>query len=146
MQLHTLKAKTQRITSQQVGRGGTRGKTSGKGTKGQNARSGRKKRPELRDFIKRFPKLRGRGVSPFKSYQTKAIAINLKVLESAYNAGDTVNIDSIMAKKLIDVKNGKATTIKILGAGVLSKKLTFEGVLVSETAKAAIEKAGGEIK
>ncbi|MDB5254423.1 MAG: ribosomal protein large subunit ribosomal protein [Parcubacteria group bacterium] len=146
MQLHTLKAKTKRITSQQVGRGGTRGKTSGKGTKGQNARSGRKKRPELRDFIKRFPKLRGRGVSPFKSYQTKATAINLNVLEAHFNAGETVNIDAIMSKKLIDVKNGKATIIKILGTGTLTKKLTFEGVLVSETAKAAIEKAGGNIK
>ena len=51
-----------------VGRGGKRGKTSGRGTKGQNARAGRKKRPEMRDFIKRIPKLRGRGKSPFKSF------------------------------------------------------------------------------
>jgi large subunit ribosomal protein L15 len=71
MQYHTLKPRTKNIKSKQVGRGGTRGKTSGKGTKGQNARAGRKKRPELRDFIKRFPKLRGRGKSSFKSFQPK---------------------------------------------------------------------------
>ena len=71
MQFHNLKRKTPNKKSQQVGRGGTRGKTSGRGTKGQNARAGRKKRPELRDFIKRVPKLRGRGKSSLKSLQTK---------------------------------------------------------------------------
>ncbi|KKW15207.1 MAG: hypothetical protein UY54_C0009G0005 [Parcubacteria group bacterium GW2011_GWA2_50_10b] len=71
MQFHTLKRKTARKYPKQVGRGGTRGKTSGRGTKGQNARAGRKKRPELRDFIKRVPKLRGRGKSSLKSFQPK---------------------------------------------------------------------------
>ncbi|MDB5266674.1 MAG: ribosomal protein large subunit ribosomal protein [Parcubacteria group bacterium] len=78
MQSHTLKARTKRVTSQQVGRGGTRGKTSGKGTKGQNARAGRKKRPELRDFIKRFPKLRGRGKNSFKSREVKLVGASLR--------------------------------------------------------------------
>ena len=72
MQFHTLKRKTKNKKAKQVGRGGTRGKTSGRGTKGQNARAGHKKRPELRDIIKRVPKLRGRGVSPLKSLQKKA--------------------------------------------------------------------------
>ena len=80
MQAHNLKAKTKRQTAKQVGRGGKRGKTSGKGTKGQNARAGRKKRPEIRDFIKRFPKLRGRGKSSFKSIQVKARGKDLKTL------------------------------------------------------------------
>ncbi|MEK7227594.1 MAG: hypothetical protein AAB641_01750 [Patescibacteria group bacterium] len=71
MQFHTLKSKTGRKYPKQVGRGGSRGKTSGRGTKGQNARAGRKKRPELRDFIKRVPKLRGRGKSSLKSFQVK---------------------------------------------------------------------------
>lgn len=78
MQFHTLKSKTKRTKSRQVGRGGKRGKTSGKGTKGQNARAGRKKRPELRDFIKRFPKLRGRGKSSLKSYKVKLSGEALK--------------------------------------------------------------------
>ncbi|MDO8589813.1 MAG: uL15 family ribosomal protein [bacterium] len=71
MQFHNLQARTKRKYSRQVGRGGTRGKTSGRGTKGQNARAGRKKRPELRDIIKRIPKLRGRGKSSLKSFQPR---------------------------------------------------------------------------
>lgn len=78
MQFHTLQRKTKNKKSKQVGRGGTRGKTSGRGTKGQNARAGRKKRPELRDFIKRVPKLRGRGKSSLKSLQTKLKGESLK--------------------------------------------------------------------
>lgn len=78
MQFHTLKRKTPNKKSKQVGRGGTRGKTSGRGTKGQNARAGRKKRPELRDFIKRVPKLRGRGKNSNKSRQTKLSGVALK--------------------------------------------------------------------
>jgi len=78
MQFHNLKRKTPNKKSRQVGRGGTRGKTAGRGTKGQNARAGRKKRPEMRDIIKRFPKLRGRGVNSLKSIQTKLKGENLK--------------------------------------------------------------------
>ena len=78
MQAHNLQRKTKRQKSRLVGRGGKRGKTSGKGTKGQNARAGRKKRPEIRDFIKRFPKLRGRGKSSLKSFQKKARGAELK--------------------------------------------------------------------
>lgn len=71
MQLHTLKRKTKNKKARQHGRGGTRGKTAGRGTKGQNARAGRKKRPEIRDTIKKLPKLRGRGVNSNKSFQKK---------------------------------------------------------------------------
>ncbi|MEX2013806.1 MAG: hypothetical protein WD896_00425 [Parcubacteria group bacterium] len=80
MQFHNLQSKTKRKFSRQVGRGGTRGKTSGRGTKGQNARAGRKKRPELRDIIKRIPKLRGRGRSSLKSFQPKAKGARLRAL------------------------------------------------------------------
>ncbi len=78
MQFHTLKRKTANKKSRQVGRGGTRGKTSGRGTKGQNARAGHKNRPELRDFIKRVPKLRGRGKNSNKSRQVKLVGAPLK--------------------------------------------------------------------
>lgn len=143
MQLNNLKPKTKRVRSKAVGRGGTRGKTSGRGTKGQNARAGRKKRPELRDFIKRFPKLRGRGVSSFKSHTTKPEAVNLLVIEKEFNAGDTVSISALREKNLLkDKTNNK---VKILGTGEVSKKLNFEGVLVSDSARGKIEKAGGKI-
>lgn len=78
MQFHSLKRKTPNRKSRAVGRGGKRGKTSGRGTKGQNARAGRKKRPELRDFIKRVPKLRGRGKAGLKSYRAKLTGAALK--------------------------------------------------------------------
>ncbi len=78
MQFHTIKRKSPNKKSKQVGRGGTRGKTSGRGTKGQNARSGRKKRPELRDTIKRIPKLRGRGKNFLKSRRSKLVGEALK--------------------------------------------------------------------
>lgn len=78
MQFHSLKRKTANKRSKAVGRGGKRGKTSGRGTKGQNARAGRKKRPELRDFIKRVPKLRGRGKNSNKSIQKKLSGEALK--------------------------------------------------------------------
>jgi large subunit ribosomal protein L15 len=145
MQTHSLKARTKRKTSQQVGRGGTRGKTSGRGTKGQNARAGRKKRPELRDFIKRFPKLRGRGVSPFKSFAVKPVAVNLTNLEG-YKANEVVSVATLTEKGLIDAKSGRSTTVKILGTGDISKALVFEGVTVSASAKEKIEKAGGTIR
>ena len=78
MQFHTLKRKTLNKKSRQVGRGGRRGKTAGRGTKGQNARAGRKKRPEIRDFIQHIPKLRGRGRSSLKSLQKKLKGSALK--------------------------------------------------------------------
>ena len=77
--LNQLK-RTSKRPYRRVGRGqsSTRGKTSGRGTKGQNARAGRKKRPELRDIIKRVPKLRGRGVSSLKSLNKKLTGAALK--------------------------------------------------------------------
>ncbi|MEX2010334.1 MAG: 50S ribosomal protein L15 [Parcubacteria group bacterium] len=146
MQSHLLKSKTKRKTSRQVGRGGTRGKTAGRGTKGQNARAGRKKRPELRDFIKRFPKLRGRGISPFKSFAVKPCVVNLSGLDKVFKDGETVTVANLIERKAIKFKKGTKPTVKILGTGELTKKLTFQGIIVSERAKSKIEKAGGEIK
>jgi len=87
MQFHSLKRKTPNKKARSVGRGGKRGKTSGRGTKGQNARAGRKKRPELRDFIKRIPKLRGRGVSSLKTRQKKLKGEALKAHLASKQAG-----------------------------------------------------------
>ena len=141
MQLHTLSRKNKNKKSRQVGRGGTRGKTSGKGTKGQNARAGRKKRPEMRDVIKRLPKLRGRGVNSNKSISLKPIAVNLSLL-SAFQSGDTVSLKTLIEKGVVG-KNTKA--VKILGTGDISTKLTFVSCLVSESARVKIEAAGGSI-
>ncbi|OHA89057.1 MAG: 50S ribosomal protein L15 [Candidatus Zambryskibacteria bacterium RIFCSPHIGHO2_01_FULL_43_27] len=145
MQLHNLKRKTPNKTSTQVGRGGTRGKTSGKGTKGQNARAGRKKRPEIRDVIKRLPKLRGRGVSSLKSIQSKSVPVNLGDINEYFSVGDTVSLETLIAKGLASSSSGNIA-VKVLGGGNLDKKLTFKGCKVSESARAKITSAGGVIE
>lgn len=66
MQIHNLKRIHKNKKNRIVGRGGKHAKTSGRGGKGQTARSGNKRRPELRDIIKRLPKNRG---YKFKSIQ-----------------------------------------------------------------------------
>jgi len=146
MQLHTLSRVTPNKKSVSVGRGGKRGKTSGRGTKGQNARSGRKKRPELRDFIKRIPKLRGRGVSSFKSIQAEFVTINLESIEKAFKSGDTVNPSSLIAKGLVSLYKGVKPAIKILSVGEITKKITVTDCSISKGAKEKIEKAGGVVK
>jgi large subunit ribosomal protein L15 len=60
MQLHLLKISHPKLEKKRIGRGGKRGKTSGRGQKGQKSRSGHKIRPAERDFIQRLPKLRGK--------------------------------------------------------------------------------------
>jgi large subunit ribosomal protein L15 len=94
MNIHEISPKTPRQSKKIVGRGGTRGKTAGRGTKGQNARAGHKKRPELRDVIKKLPKLRGYKFNPINE---SPYAINLSDLERVYEAGETVSVESMIA-------------------------------------------------
>jgi large subunit ribosomal protein L15 len=144
MQLHEIVRSTnnKRKYSRQVGRGGTRGKTSGRGTKGQNARAGAKFRPAMRDAIKKLPKLRGYA---FKSAHEKPVGINLSDLELKFNAGETVNKMTLVEKKIIEKVMAKIPKIKLLGTGEITKALTIEGIKVSVTAKAKIEKVGGSV-
>ncbi|MEI6490289.1 MAG: uL15 family ribosomal protein [bacterium] len=146
MQLHNLKAKTKRKTSNQIGRGGKRGKTSGRGTKGQKARAGHKIRPELRDYIKKLPKLRGHGKNTNFSIQTKPVIINLGDLGSVYKAGDTVSPTTLIQKGLLSTAKGRNPSVKILSNGEISIKLSFKNCTVSEGAKTLIEKAGGTVE
>lgn len=145
MQLHDLKRKTKNKDAKRVGRGGGRGKTSGRGTKGQNARSGHKKRPEIREVLKKLPKRRGRGIAGLVSIQNKPLVLNVASLENAFAAGDTVNPKVLVERGLIRVKKGTTPKVKILGDGDITKKLALSGVSVSTSAKEKIEKAGGSI-
>jgi large subunit ribosomal protein L15 len=142
MQIHNLKRNSKRKTTKDVGRGGKRGKTAGRGTKGQNARAGRKFRPVMRDVIKKLPKLRGYA---FNSHKAKAVAINLSDL-SVFQKGETVNPKTLSEKGILHLKLGKFPTTKILGVGEIKVALNFERVKVSTEARAKIEKAGGTIK
>src|SRR3954468_21091869 len=93
MQLHDLTRKTPQKGSKRIGRGRAsgKGKTAGRGTKGQNARSGHKKRPEVREQLKKLPKLRGRGIGGLMSIQSKPSVVNVATLEAMFAAGDAVN-------------------------------------------------------
>lgn len=129
-----------------VGRGGKRGKTSGRGGKGQTARAGHKSRPELRDFIKRIPKLRGRGVNQNKSPNEKPVIVNLDAIEAVFESGSVISPVTLIAKKTISTQDGRIPQVKILGAGDITKKFTIELCLISKQAQAKVEKAGGSVK
>ncbi len=145
MQNHNLKRKTENMKKIQVGRGGKRGKTSGRGTKGQKARAGHKIRPEIRDMIKRLPKLRGRGVNSNKSIQTDVTPINLAKLEG-FKANDIVSPKTLVDKGVIATIHGRYPRVKLLSQGEVSAAFTVRGCEVSAGAKEKIEKAGGKIE
>jgi len=143
MQLHQIKRKNPNKKSIKIGRGGKRGKTSGKGHKGQNARAGTSKRPEMRDLIKKLPKKRG---YRFKSIQVKPAIINLVVLENNFKEGEKVTPVILLEKSLVGKTGGRIPVIKILSDGEITKKILVSGCLFSQTAKEKIEKAGGKIE
>lgn len=148
MQLHELKPTKKRVTAKKIGRGGKRGKTSGRGHKGQLARAGNSTRPEMRDIIKKIPKLRGHGVNRARTVNSGKVVpevVNVAQLEGVFKKGDTVSPKSIVAKKLVSAKGGKLPKIKLLGNGDITVAVTVSGCTVSSTAKAKIEAAGGTI-
>lgn len=147
MQTNTLAPKTPRAKSARVGRGGKRGKTSGRGTKGQKARAGRKMRPEMRDRIKKLPKLRGHGKNRARTVRPRAavIPVSLAALEAAFDAKAAVTPALLVEKGLVSRRGGKVPPIKVLGTGTLSKPLSVSGVAASASAKEAIERAGGSV-
>lgn len=148
MQSNALKPRTARTKKPRVGRGGKRGKTSGHGTKGQKGRAGRRMRPEMRDLIKKLPKLRGHGKNRSKTVRTGRMSyrpVNLGVLEAVFAAGDTVTPATLLKKGVISTRAGRLPNVKILGTGELTKNLAVSLCAVSASAKAAIEKAGGSV-
>jgi len=144
MQIHNLKRKIKNKKKVQVARGGKRGKTAGRGTKGQKARAGHKIRPELRDMIKRIPKLRGRGVNSNKSIQTDAVGVNLNLL-SGFKAGEIVSPKILTDKGVISTISGRYPRVKLLSVGDITVALKIRDCEVSAGAKAKIEKAGGTV-
>lgn len=132
--------------SRRVGRGGKRGKTSGRGGKGQTARAGNKRRPEWRDIIKKLPKRRGYGVNRSRTVRPAipTAVLTLEALDRVFASGDKVTVRSLIEKKLLRRVSGMIPPIKILARGTVTKKLTImKGVAVSKDAKEALEKAGG---
>ncbi len=143
MRIDTLSpAEGSKKAVKRLGRGigsGT-GKTSGKGHKGQWARSGGGVRPGFEGgqmpIARRIPK-RGFHNKWAKSY----LIINLSQLAEV-PAGTIVDYDYVVENKLAKiVKNNSG--LKVLGSGEVKNAITVKAAKFSETAKAAIEKAGG---
>lgn len=141
MQLHELKRATPQKSQKRVGRGGGRGKTSGRGTKGQKARAGHSIMPAIREQLKKLPKLRGRGIGGLRSIKSKPSVVNVAALEKLFAQGDTVTPQTLTERGAVRT----AGVVKILGDGELIKKLTISGCSVSASARGKIEKAGGSV-
>ncbi len=142
MKLHEVKAPKGRRGTKRLGRGTAsgKGKTAGKGTKGQLARSG----PGLPPWFEggqtplhmRLPKLRG--FRPPR--QTKHVAVNIGQLKE-YAEGGKVTPALLQAKGLVRPDQ----TVKVLGDGAVDQALEVHAHAVSATAKARIEAAGGSV-
>jgi len=150
MQLNQLKRTHKNKQGVRIGRGGKRGKTSGRGHKGQRAHGGHGIRPEMRDIIKKLPKKRGYGKNRARTVvaliNKKPMAINLQDLDTTFADGDIVSLKTLNVKRLIGKRTMRVRGVKILGRGLLSKKLTIRGCGVSTKAREAIVKVGGLVK
>lgn len=134
-------AKGAQKKSIKVGRGGKRGSYSGRGMKGQRARSGGKRGLKafgLQQTLRRIPKLRG-----FRSAYPKFAIVNIADLDKKFSDGDVVDGAKLVRAGLVDKSRDG---IKILGNGKLSKKLSVIADAFSVSAKEAIEKAGGSVE
>jgi len=149
MQIHQLKRNTPNKKSRKVGRGGKRGKTSGRGMKGQKARAGSKLRPEMRDIIKKLPKRRGHGKNRARTVNSsvvKPFPVNLSTIEKTFSSGGDVNPTTLLESGIVRKTKGRLPRIKILGMGEITQKIIVSGCFVSESAKNKIEKSGGAVK
>ncbi|KKQ27127.1 MAG: 50S ribosomal protein L15 [Candidatus Magasanikbacteria bacterium GW2011_GWC2_37_14] len=125
-----------------VGRGNAsgRGTFSGRGGKGQTARSGGKSRTQFRGFkayLQKVPKLRG-----FKSIHAKLETITLKTLNRVVKTDVEVTPNFLKQKGLI---SKPANGVKIVGTEEVKVKMTVKGCVLSKGALSAIEKAGGKV-
>jgi len=141
MQLHQLQSKTKFRKGQRIGRGGKRGTTSGRGTKGQKARAGHKIRPALRDIIKKLPKRRG---YKFKPFRPRPAIVNMDALGKHFQSGDVISPPALIAKGLVDKIKGKTPKVKILGRGDIKKRFVWKNVFLSRSVKKKVPSEGGQ--
>lgn len=144
MDQHTLRqAAGAKRPSKRVGRGvgSGSGRTAARGMKGQNKRGS--VRPGFEggqiSVVRRAPKLRGFT----NATRTEFLAINLSTLSDRFEAGATVDGESLFAARLLSNAN---EPYKILARGELSHALTVKAPRISESAKAAIQAAGGSFE
>lgn len=126
-----------------LGHGSGRGKTAGRGTKGQKARGDIPLRFEggALALIKRMPFHRGKGKN--KSFKKRPIIVNVKIL-NILPKGSKVNIKTLASQNIVNEKEAAFYGVKILGDGDLSIPLEVE-LPISKGALKKIEKAGGKL-
>ena len=132
MNLNQLPKSRGTAKRKRVGRGGKRGTFSGRGSKGQKARSGVHPGADFRGgdtpLWKLFPKRRGANKKTpikhrfFQLRRVKPATLNLEKIERHFTAGETVSLATLKEKNLI--KN-HVKAVKLLGRGELKKTLTF---------------------
>lgn len=143
MQIHEIPS-SDRMRRKRVGRGGKRGTYSGRGNKGQKARSGAHVNPLFEggrsSLVERLKKVRG-----FKSVRAKKTFVKISDISRVFVSGETVSHETLVGKKLAPKKILKSG-VKVIGLGVIPKGLLFDGSLsLSESVRSRIELAGGKI-
>ena len=145
MKLHELSpAEGSKKAVKRIGRGAGsgQGKTAGKGHKGAKARSGYSRNPGFEGgqmpLQRRVPKIGFNNI-----FRTEYAVVNLASLEERFEAGATVDAESLKACGLI---KKELDGIKVLANGELTKALNVKVNAVSEAAKSKIEAAGGTVE
>ncbi|MCL5746739.1 MAG: 50S ribosomal protein L15 [Patescibacteria group bacterium] len=145
MNLNNLTKTTQK-TKKRLGQGHGSGrvKTSGRGTKGQNARSSRSLSFEggALPLIKRLPFHRGKGKN--KVFKKKPIVINVKVL-NFLKTNSIVDLKALVQSHIVEEKEAKLYGVKILGDGKVDKALIIK-LPISKQAEEKIKNAGGRVE
>jgi large subunit ribosomal protein L15 len=152
LNLHSLKPAQPRRGRKRIGRGlgSGKGRYSGRGLKGQKARSGSHKMPAgfeggQMPIDMRLGKLRGNtsaDAMPIGPFRTYSQPVNLRDLEERFDAGSEVTPETLKAKRLI---RKLTVDVKVLGVGELSKALSVSAHGFSKAAKEKIEAAGGTV-
>ena len=152
LSLSNLKPAQKRRPRKRVGRGmgSGKGRYSGRGIKGQKARSGSHTMRAgfeggQMPIYMRLPKQRGstsKDAMPIGPHRTATVPVNLRDLERVFDDGAEATLEAMVEKGLI--KNTR-TDVKVLGQGELTKKLAVTAHSFSASAREKIEGAGGSV-
>ena len=143
---------TGKVTKKKIrvgrGIGSGKGKTSGRGVKGQKSRSGVAIKAFEGGQMPLYRRLPKRGFNAIKRYQATIAIMNLEKIQSyinekTINSNDIINIALLKKLKLINKNSDK---LKILGTGEIKDKVNIEADLISKSAVEKLEKVGGSIQ
>ncbi|MCL5411984.1 MAG: 50S ribosomal protein L15 [Patescibacteria group bacterium] len=123
------------------GHGSGKGKTSGRGIKGQKAREKVAASFQISTLVRRLPQRRGVGNPP---KLIRPVEISLATLDKNFKDKEVVDTESLIKKGLVKATRAKAGA-KVLGTGEIHISLTVK-LPVTKSAKQKIEKAGGQVE